>query len=136
MMLNMSRRFHAFGVLLVSFALAACGDDDGGGSPAQRMGVGSECTADSQCPVVDGVPLKCLAFKGGYCGIADCTADVDCPGGSACVTEQGANYCFLICTDKPQCNYTRSLANESNCSSSVDFVEGKTGVKACLPPSG
>jgi hypothetical protein len=30
----------------------------------------------------------------------------------------------------------RSIDDESNCSSNIDFVEGKTGDKPCIPPSG
>ena len=60
-----------------------------------------------------------------------------CPAGSACVAhDDGKTYCFLICTDKPQCNLFRAVEVEANCSSSVTFIEGKTDVKACVPPSG
>ena len=56
--------------------------------------------------------------------------------GSACVAHtDGKNYCFLICTDKSQCNVNRAADVEANCSSSVVFVEGKLNVKACVPPS-
>ena len=44
------------------------------------------------------------------------------------------NYCFLICSDKVQCNPHRSLDNESNCTSSLTFVDGTMGRKACRPP--
>ena len=36
----------------------------------------------------------------------------------------------------PECNANRDLENEANCSSNVDYVDGKTGGKACVPPSG
>jgi hypothetical protein len=78
----------------------------------------------------------CLAFKGGYCGVRDCTGDADCPQGSACVAhDDGVNYCFLICNDKPQCNRYRPVTDEANCSSSVDFVDNTSTIKACVPPS-
>lgn len=94
------------------------------------------CTNDAECPAVDSVALHCLTeFKGGYCGLTGCTKDADCPAGSLCVGELGKNYCFLECTDKTQCNLGRTTVNESNCSSSVTFVDGKTNVKACIPPS-
>ena len=110
--------------------LSACG---GGGSEAQRRGVGGACAADPDCK--EG--LTCLVFKGGYCGLPECQSDAMCPAGSACVTHtDGKNYCFLICTDKPQCNLYRSVDVEANCSSSVTFVEGKLDAKACIPPSG
>jgi hypothetical protein len=79
----------------------------------------------------------CLAFKGGYCGVAGCGGDAGaCPQGSACVLHtDGQTYCFLICTDKPQCNLYRPLEVESNCSSNVTFVDSVMA-KACVPPSG
>jgi hypothetical protein len=113
-------------------ALGACGDDDDGGTAADKIGVGAECTANADC--LEG--QQCLTkFKGGYCGLENCAADLDCPNGSACVTYEGANYCFRICKDKPDCNRNRPTL-PSNCSSSINFVEAKTNVKACLPPSG
>lgn len=83
----------------------------------------------------------CLTqFKGGYCGEMGCTADADCVSDSACIRHtDGVNYCFRICVDKAQCNANRDPENESNCSSSVDFVEGASPVavsSACVPPSG
>ncbi len=117
-------------------ALCACGDDDGGGgSEAIRRGVGAECNADIPC---EEEGQDCLTrFDGGYCGIDGCAADVDCPAGSACVTEDdGVNYCFLVCLDKPECNVHRDPANESNCNSSLTFVDpvGADGRKVCRPP--
>lgn len=110
--------------------LVGCGSS---GSEAQRRGVGGACAADGDCK--EG--LTCLGFKGGYCGLGECQNDAACPAGSACVAHtDGKSYCFLICTDKPQCNLFRPADVEANCSSSVTFVEGKTDVKACLPPSG
>jgi hypothetical protein len=115
----------------VLLALGGCG----GGTEAQRRGVGAECTKDSDC-VETG--QRCLTnFKGGYCGISPCTSDMGCPSGSACVThDDGTNYCFLICTDKPQCNGSRSLANEANCASSPVLVDTPKDRKVCVPPSG
>ena len=115
----------------VLLALGGCG----GGTEAQRRGVGAECAKDSDC-VEKG--QRCLTnFKGGYCGISPCTADADCPTGSACVThDDGVNYCFLICTDKPQCNRSRSPDNEANCVGSAVLVETPKDRKVCVPPSG
>jgi hypothetical protein len=78
----------------------------------------------------------CLTdFKGGYCGVSPCAHDVDCPQGSACITEDnGINYCFLVCADKPDCNPHRTLENESSCNSSLTFVDGTMGRKVCRPP--
>jgi len=105
-----------------------CGDDD-----ADSLGVGAACTSTDQC----NENQTCLtAFKGGYCGIMGCTADVDCPPNSGCVAHtDGTNYCFRICLDKVECNANRPVDVESNCSSNVTFVEGKSNLKACVPPS-
>jgi hypothetical protein len=130
---------HLIAVLFVpmaALAVTGCGDDDDEGlSQAQRLGVGSECTTTVHSGCLEG--QQCLTmFKGGYCGLQGCTGDVDCPGGSACVAHADGNFCFLICLDKPDCNGTRSLENEANCVSNIDFVGGaKGGVKVCVPPS-
>jgi len=127
---------------LALMSLAACGDDDE--NAADRVGVGAMCTIMSDClqpdPPCDGgvgcFPQQCLTqFTGGYCGIQNCTGNVDCPEGSACVHhDDGINYCFRRCNDKAECNVNRDSSNESNCSSSVTFVEATSG-KACVPPS-
>jgi hypothetical protein len=115
------------------FIMTSCG------SPAQQAGIGRECAADDDCDDNDDDDFQqsCLAFKGGYCGLQDCENDEDCPGGSACVThDDGVNYCFLLCRDKPECNGDRSLENESNCSANITFIDTQEdGVKACVPPS-
>lgn len=127
--------------LLISIALitlstavlfGACGGDDE--EKADRLGIGAECANNDDCTETD---QTCLTdFKGGYCGKTDCASNKDCPEASACVTyDNGTNYCFRICVEKAECNEKRSLENESNCSSSVTFVEPATGVKACVPPS-
>jgi hypothetical protein len=93
-------------------------------TPAQRHGVGAACSADSDCFVAD-AHLRCLPFKGGYCGLEGCQQAADCPPGSACVThDDGNNYCFLLCVDKPECNYTRPPEIEANCSSKITFADG------------
>jgi hypothetical protein len=133
-----------FGVVSVSVVLlAACGDDSGGGTPADRAGVGAECTKNADCiqePGDGGVSQECLTqFKGGYCGIENCKGGGDCPAGSACVAhDDGKNYCFRLCVDKPECNLYRSPDTESNCVSKVEYVGGDkdTTGKACVPPSG
>jgi hypothetical protein len=117
-------------VLLALVVLVGCG---GGGSEAQQRGVGGACAADTDCKK----GLTCLTFKGGYCGLGDCQNNAGCPAGSACVAHSdGKNYCFLVCTDKPQCNLYRAVEDEANCSANVTFVDGKAGdVKACVPPA-
>jgi hypothetical protein len=126
-------------VRLCFLALAlACGDDDG--NAADRVGVAAECSTSSPCPTArrgdDQLQLVCLsAFRGGYCGIADCQSDTDCPDGAACVSHDGGErFCFRTCQDKAECNRNRSAENEANCSSNVDFVSAQSA-KACVPPS-
>ena len=117
--------------LVFAVLTMSCGD---GGTEAQKRGIGAACTMAPDCTETG---QSCLTqFKGGYCGVQGCTADVDCPDGSACVThDDGVNYCFLVCEEKPDCNRNRSVENEANCSSSAVFVE-PDGRKACTPPSG
>lgn len=133
----MSKRhfFSAFLGLTLAFSLlSACGSDEPSGTEAQRHGVGSACTSDMDCTEAG---QHCLAFKGGYCGVADCSVDADCPQGSACVTHtDGKNYCFLVCVEKTECNLHRLPDVESNCSSNITFTTGDKARKACVPPSG
>jgi hypothetical protein len=125
----------AFLLLMAASIVTGCGDDDHGLSDAQRHGVGASCTVNADCYVGE-KQLVCLGFKGGYCGLEGCTHDSDCPAGSACVAhDDGKTYCFLICSDKPQCNATRPVDVESNCSSSITFVDNSKSIKACVPPS-
>ena len=123
--------------LIVGIGLSAgCGDDDDDDavSEAHQKGVGDACASQSDC--IATAPECLRQFKGGYCGISDCQRDQDCPLGSACVAhEDGQNYCFLVCRDKPECNYFRPVDAESNCSSNIDFVDGQRASKACVPPS-
>ena len=117
-------------MLMIAF-VGGCGSGD----EANRRGVGAECTADNDCTETG---QHCLTqFKGGYCGIAACMHDADCPSGSACITEEsGVNYCFLTCVEKVDCNGNRSVENESNCVASLTFVDGAKGLKVCRPPLG
>lgn len=122
----------------LALAVFGCGDDEGG-TQADRLGVGAACSSNDEClrEGDGGINLTCLPqFKGGYCGLEDCTGNDDCPERSACVAhDDGHNYCFRTCADKPECNVNRPPEDEANCSSSVDFVDSATSVKACVPPS-
>jgi hypothetical protein len=122
--------------LVVSTMMGCGSDDDGNGlTPAQQHGVGAACAEDRDCYLGDEA-LVCLPFKGGYCGLEGCAGDVDCPAGSACVTnDDGHNYCFLLCVEKPECNYTRPVDIESNCTSKITYADNGKGSKACVPPS-
>lgn len=123
-------------LLIIAGALAllasACGED------ADSLGVGAQCAVSDDCLQDEGnITQECLPqFKGGYCGVVDCTGNADCPENSACVAhDDGRNYCFRTCVDKAECNENRDADNESNCSSSIDFTDGDMGFKACVPPS-
>ena len=117
--------------MFITLVVVACG----GGNQADDRGIGAQCTKTEDCDT--GLMQVCLGFKGGYCGELGCTKDLDCVDGAACIRHtDGINYCFRICADKPECNANRDPVNEANCSSSVDFVEGAMGRKACVPPSG
>jgi hypothetical protein len=115
---------------IVLAGVFGCGSSQ---SEAIRRGVGSACAMNSDCTEKGQVCLT--EFKGGYCGVAGCLHDTDCPAGSACVTENGTNYCFLICLQKPDCNPNRTVDVESNCTSSISFVDPTNGRKVCNPPS-
>jgi hypothetical protein len=122
-------------ILVLSLLPVALAPACGGGSEADRLGVGAQCTSNDHCD--DETDQVCLPqFKGGYCGIQGCEADEECPEGSACVEhEDSQTYCFRICVDKPDCNRNRDVEVESNCSASTIFIEGAQGRKACIPPS-
>lgn len=120
-------RFTTLGLISMLFVFA-CGDD------ADDLGVGAQCTGNDQCDAETN--QVCLAFKGGYCGLQGCAHDTDCPDLSACIMhDDGMNYCFRTCADKVDCNENRDVENEANCSSSVTFIDGANGRKACVPPS-
>lgn len=129
-------------VSLFAFGLAACGDGSGE-TLADELGVASECEQFSDCPVVllegEVMQLSCLReYKGGYCGIADCGADRECPEGSICVAHtDGENYCFRACDHKSECNANRSPESEANCSANFEWAEPSEddGRKACIPSS-
>ena len=116
-----------------------CGDDEDDLSQSDRLGVGAQCASNDDClrEGDGGINLACLPqFKGGYCGLEACAGNEDCPERSACVAhDDGESYCFRSCANKPECNLNRAPDNESNCSSSVEYVEENTPGKSCVPPS-
>lgn len=133
----MNRSMMALSVVCLCFTWS-CGDDDDG-TAADELGVGAACSSNDDClrEGDGGVNLSCLEqFKGGYCGLEDCESNEDCPEASACVAhDDGNNYCFRSCADKPECNAHRGEDEEANCSSNVDYVEDDTSGKSCVPPS-
>ena len=136
----MCRLMYVF-ILGASFGCPSLGCGSSGETEADRAGVGAECTDSAECESPDeDITLECLTqFTGGYCGLEGCEGDADCPDGSACVAHEDtsgtANYCFRTCVDKAECNRNRSVENEANCSSNVDFADGTQDRKACVPPS-
>ena len=129
--------------LLLAGVAAGCGGDES--TEADRIGVGAECTASTECESPDEeIELTCLTqFTGGYCGLEGCEAAADCsdgtccPDGSACVTaDDGENYCYRLCQEREDCNANRPV-NPANCvgSGTINFVDGGTDRKACEPPS-
>jgi hypothetical protein len=131
--MNMCRFMYVFAAALVGSAMG-CGDS--GETEADRAGVGAQCTDSQECESTDeDFELVCLQFKGGYCGLENCTGDAGCPDGSACIMhEDGTNYCFRECTEKLDCNRNRPTC-PANCVSSVTFVDPRNERKACKPPS-
>jgi hypothetical protein len=124
--------------LLCCLAVGCGDDDDSNASEAVRRGVGAACATSEDCTEPNQVCLT--EFKGGMCGVVDCTASSDCPAGSVCVemADLGHNYCLLICQDKPDCNLSRPAADEANCSSTLDPIDPPDGgaeAKVCAPPS-
>jgi hypothetical protein len=112
----------------------SCGGGGGAGNEAIRHGVGAACSSNVDCTEAG---QTCLPFKGGYCGVQDCVDDAHCPQGAACVKyTDGKQYCFLLCIEKPDCNFSRPPELEANCSSSIEFVSGAKTSKVCLPPTG
>jgi hypothetical protein len=119
--------------MLCVLLVVACGCGSGQ-NEANRRGVGAECAVSSDCTEKGQVCLT--EFKGGYCGLSGCMHDTDCPQGSACVTSDNQlNYCFLVCANKTDCNLHRSAVDESDCTSSLTFVDGTMNRKVCRPPN-
>lgn len=118
--------------ILCAVVLAACGCGSYQNA-ANQAGIGAQCSMTSDCTTPGEVCLT--EFNGGYCGLAGCAHDTDCPQGSACVTDNQRSYCFLICGTKTDCNFHRSLGNEADCTSSLPFVDGTMNRKACRPPN-
>ena len=131
----MCRLVYVLSSLMAMGFVAGCGDD---ATEADRIGVGAQCNESAECESPDeDIMLECLTqFTGGYCGLEGCEGDADCPEGSACVThDDGKNYCFRVCADKPDCNQNREEQNWANCVGSITFVDPRNERKACEPPS-
>jgi hypothetical protein len=110
----------------------------GGGSQNRKVcvpgdcGVGAACVGDVDCKA----PLTCMTgFKGGYCGVKDCTTNAQCPADSLCVKHSDAvGYCYLKCTAATTCSFCRPPAYAAACSDQVTFLEAGTTGSVCVPP--
>jgi hypothetical protein len=80
--------------------------------------------------------LECVtSFDHGYCTIADCTLNADCPNDARCVTlPDGHNYCLRTCTGPNSCTFCRPFEFGGECTGDVDFAEAGTTGEVCLPP--
>ncbi|HXU62116.1 MAG TPA: hypothetical protein VN962_10465 [Polyangia bacterium] len=114
----------------MALAVCGCGSNQ---NAANQVGIGADCSKTADCATTGEVCLT--EFNGGYCGLSGCLHDTDCPQGSACVTDDQTNYCFLVCATKTDCNTHRSAANEADCTSSLTFVDGTMNRKVCRPPN-
>jgi hypothetical protein len=119
------RRF----LCVLALVAAGCGSNE---NAANQRGIGAQCSMTSDCTTAGEICLP--EFAGGYCGLSGCSHDSDCPQGSACVTDGPMNYCFLVCVAKTDCNLHRSVDVESDCVSSLPFVDGAMNRKVCRPP--
>lgn len=90
---------------------------------------GGRCTQPEDCT------RRCLpapAFPGGFCS-RDCTRDLDCPIGAACLAVTGGAACVFSCFDDRDCAFLDSeLASGWGCR---ERVRGDAGVGLfCLGP--
>ena len=123
----------------LAMVVLACLFASGCDESAVERGVGAACSKNEDCTESGQVCLT--EFKGGMCGIANCTSSSACPSGSVCVADPdfSKNYCLLTCVDKPDCNQNRPVESEASCSSTlnqVDPPDGGTSPKVCRPPNG
>ena len=92
-------------------AAAACGNGSsggntgggGGGTGAQKLPIGSPCTADADC---GGAAYMCMTdHPDGYCvKMCDISkADADCPSESICQYDGTAGECHLKCATTSDC---------------------------------
>jgi hypothetical protein len=109
-------------LLVLGFAatcLSACGVDDVG--PMSRL-VGGRCVTDNDCIKLC---IKGSGFPRGYCTVS-CTANSDCPGGSACVASNGG-ICLATCQVPADCT---DYGPDYQCSRQTSQTPG-TGPLVC-----
>lgn len=81
-------------VVLLIVLVAGCG-----GSDVSRM-LGARCGDSSDCD--ERCLLEADGWPGGMCTIS-CDTHDDCPGGTACVADEGA--CVYACGDDLDCEF-------------------------------
>lgn len=99
-------------VTIVALSLvAACGSSDVG---TEGQVVGASCTTSGGPSGSCAEGSKCVVdtdFPGGSC-VKDCTAQSDCPDGSACIQEDGG-ICVLECADAGDCRDAYNCVEKS-----------------------
>jgi hypothetical protein len=81
---------------------------------------GDACTEHSDC----GGQRACLAYPGGYCARADCSANSDCEAGTFCVAVSGKKVCAKDCANA-------ACRTGYACAAAVDM--GGTARSVCTP---
>ncbi len=85
---------------------------------------GAACHYFSECAG----PRGCLfEDKGGYCAVAGCASDWDCPLDAWCITHSGFFWCAAECSKPTDCRETAGF--QCRAATSVDGAE----VSLCLP---
>lgn len=90
-----------------SVALTGCG---GGGVGNSGDVVGGPCSQDAQCAPGS----RCVTggdFPDGTCTVV-CADDRDCPGGTACIDEEGG-VCLLLCDFDTDCRHGYECDDQS-----------------------
>jgi hypothetical protein len=78
----------------------------GGGGGGATKKVGDPCTADAECPAVDGTTPVCLKTlpNGGACSATGCAGDdLQCASEATCVPFMGADHCMPFCHSSSTC---------------------------------
>lgn len=83
-------------VVAILLAVGACAVD----SEVSRA-VGAQCQLQSECEE------RCLSggdYPDGFCTVS-CDRDADCPGGAACVENEGGGVCLFPCAELADCEF-------------------------------
>ena len=95
---------------------------------------GAACVDKAECEL----NLNCLkdtGFKGGYCAKTNCSADKDCPPGSACVgSAAGQKLCARSCEGFGDCTVSTDTQDVQDCRSRPKPT-GNTCSRICINPT-